>query len=79
MERQPSNEPVDEEVRSVPLETEDGEVVVAQENTGADNMAGGGEWPDPKSPPREPARGAVAEDREAIERRRHQETFPKEK
>jgi hypothetical protein len=32
---------------SVPLETEDGdEVVICQENVGADNMVGGGEWKD---------------------------------
>lgn len=74
MERQPSNQPIDEEVQSVPLDTSEGEVVIAQENAGGrDNIGGSGEWPDPKSPPRGPAPGTVDEDREAIERKRHRE------
>jgi hypothetical protein len=43
---------------TVPLETENGEVVIRQQNVGADNMEGGGEWPDPETPPRPPAPGA---------------------
>jgi hypothetical protein len=43
---------------SVPLETDDGVVVVQQQVVGRDNEQGGGEWPDPKTPPRPPAPGA---------------------
>lgn len=45
---------------SEPLETEDGdEVVVEQQNlAGKDNIEGGGEWPDPNTSPRPPAPGA---------------------
>jgi len=43
---------------SVPLETDRGVVVVQQQNVGPDNEQGGGEWPDPKTPPRPPAPGA---------------------
>ena len=57
---QPSNQPIDESTLSVPLETEDGEeVVVGQSNVGYDNMAGGGEWPDPDAPARGPAPGTT--------------------
>ena len=44
---------------SIPLETEDGEQVVAQEPVGADNLEGGGEFPDDPRPPQEPAPGAA--------------------
>jgi hypothetical protein len=45
---------------SEPLETEEGEVVVEQQNLGGkDNIEGGGEWPDPKTPPRPPAPGSA--------------------
>jgi hypothetical protein len=54
-----AEEPSDERLySSVPLETEDGEVVIRQMNVGPDNMEGGGEWPDPETPPRPPAPGA---------------------
>ena len=44
---------------TVPLETEDGEPrVIQQQNVGPDNELGGGEWPDPETPPRSPAPGA---------------------
>ena len=43
---------------SVPLETDDGVVVVQQQNVGAGNEEGGGEWPDPNTPPRPPAPGS---------------------
>jgi hypothetical protein len=60
--REPAREPdqaSDERLYStVPLETEDGEVVIRQQNVGPDNMEGGGEWPDPDTPPRPPAPGA---------------------
>ena len=35
------------------------EVVIGQTNTGADNMEGGGEWPDPDAAPRGPAPGTA--------------------
>jgi len=42
-----------------PLETEDDETVVNQQQAvGKDNLEGGGEWPDPSTPPRRPAPGA---------------------
>jgi hypothetical protein len=43
---------------SVPLDLGDGEeVVIQQQNTGKDNEEGGGEWPDPETPPKRPAPG----------------------
>jgi hypothetical protein len=45
---------------SEPLESEDGETyVIQQQNVGPGNELGGGEWPDPKTPPRPPAPGAA--------------------
>jgi hypothetical protein len=44
---------------SVPLETEEGVVVVQQQNVGPGNEEGGGEWPDPDTEPRPPAPGAA--------------------
>ena len=44
---------------TVPLETEEGTKVIQQQNVGKDNMKGGGEWPDPDTPPEEPAPGAT--------------------
>jgi len=43
---------------SEPIETDEGTVVVQQQNVGRENMQGGGEWPDPETPPRRPAPGA---------------------
>lgn len=34
-----------------PVETEDGPRRPQQMNVGVENMQGGGEWPDPKTPP----------------------------
>jgi hypothetical protein len=60
--QQPSNAPSEDEVRSVPLDLDEGEDrVIEQENVGRENMAGGGEWPSPSTPPRGPAPGTVAE------------------
>jgi hypothetical protein len=58
----------DEEPQVVgePLETEDGVRVPAQQNVGPGVEEGGGEWPDPNTPPKLPAPGAAedgAEDR----------------
>ncbi len=68
---QPSNQTIDEQVRTVPLDGEDGaERVLAQENTGWANVEGGGEWPDPDAPPRGPAPGTDDGAAGAIEGRR---------
>jgi hypothetical protein len=37
-----------------PVETEDGWVVPQQQNVGPGNEVGGGEWPDPDTPPVQP-------------------------
>ena len=43
---------------SLPLEDDEGRTrVVRQQNVGKDNERGGGEWPDPDTPPRPPAPG----------------------
>jgi hypothetical protein len=47
---------IPQEVRTTPLG--EGDEVLVQENVGKDNMAGGGEWPDPDAPPSESAPGA---------------------
>ena len=52
-----SNE--DPSVVGEPLETEDGVRVPAQQNVGAGVEEGGGEWPDPNTPPKLPAPGAA--------------------
>jgi hypothetical protein len=43
---------------SEPIETDEGTVVIQQQATGKDNVEGGGEWPDPDTPPQRPAPGA---------------------
>ena len=61
-EPEPTEDPAvtDEAVTSVPLEDDDGnEYVIAQQNSGAaDSTEGGGEYPDPDTPPQPPAPGA---------------------
>ena len=61
-EPEPTEDPAvtDEAVTSVPLEDEDGnEYVIAQQNSGAaDSTEGGGEYPEPDTPPQPPAPGA---------------------
>ena len=45
-----------------PLDTDgDGEddTIIAQDAVGADNVVGGGEYPDPDTPPQPPAPGSV--------------------
>jgi hypothetical protein len=54
---------LDPQVVGEPLETEDGVRVPAQQNVGPGVEEGGGEWPDPNTPPQLPAPGA-AEDAE---------------
>jgi hypothetical protein len=46
-------------VRGEELETEDGTQTPAQQVVGAEEVEGGGEWPDPNAPPRLPAPGAA--------------------
>jgi hypothetical protein len=54
----------DPQVVGEPLETEDGVRVPAQQNVGAGVEEGGGEWPDPDTPPKLPAPGAAEDDPE---------------
>jgi hypothetical protein len=56
---QPSNQPVDDEVVSVPLEMDEsgGESVIGQQNFRHEVADGGGEFPDPDAPARGPAPG----------------------
>ena len=58
-------DPDDPEARlytSEPLEDEDGNTyVIQQQNVGPGNERGGGEWPDPHTPPQSPAPGAAGE------------------
>jgi hypothetical protein len=68
--RQPDNQPIAEEAVSDEVGSGDDARVVAQENVGPGNMEGGGEWPDPDTPPSPEARGSDPADREAIERAR---------
>jgi hypothetical protein len=49
----------DASVVGEPLETEEGVRVPAQQNVGAGVEEGGGEWPDPNTPPKLPAPGAA--------------------
>jgi hypothetical protein len=57
---QPSNQPIDDEVVSEPLEDEAGNTYrVAQENVASDEMEGGGEWPHPETPAKPPAPGSA--------------------
>jgi hypothetical protein len=55
----------DPQVVGEPLETEEGVRVPAQQNVGAGVEEGGGEWPDPNTPPKLPAPGA-AEDADTV-------------
>jgi hypothetical protein len=53
-------EPTDEKMyTSEPLDTDEGTVVIQQQNVGRENMRGQGEWPDPETPPQRPAPGAA--------------------
>jgi hypothetical protein len=56
----PTPAPEDTGPCTVPLEDEDGNVVViCQENVGADNEVGQGEYPDPTTPPKDPGQAAA--------------------
>ncbi len=54
----------DPQVVGEPLETEDGVRIPAQQNVGAGGEEGGGEWPDPDTPPQLPAPGAAEDEPE---------------
>ena len=57
---QPSNQPIDEQVRTVPLDDDEGDDrVLPQENAGPGNIEGGGEWPEPDAGAQGPAPGTV--------------------
>jgi hypothetical protein len=50
----------DDHVCSEPLEDEDGATYrICQEPVGAERVVGGGEFPDPDTPPRSPAPGSA--------------------
>jgi hypothetical protein len=56
----PTPAPEDTGPCTVPLEDEDGNVVViCQENVGADNEVGQGEYPDPTTAPKDPGQAAA--------------------
>jgi hypothetical protein len=58
---QPQDE--DTSVESVPLDLDEGEdEVIGQEPVGRENVRGGGEWPDPDTPPSDAAPGSLADD-----------------
>jgi hypothetical protein len=55
---------LEQEPCTVPLEDEDGnERVICQEPVGAARTIGGGEFPDPATPPEPPAPGSVGGER----------------
>ena len=56
---------VDKQVESGTLDEEDSKTV-AQQNVGTESI-GGGEWPDPDTPPRGPSPGVAATDVETEE------------
>ena len=58
-EEKPAEDP---QVVGEPLETEEGVRVPAQQNVGPGVEEGGGEWPDPNTPPQLPAPGAAEDD-----------------
>ncbi len=64
----PESDPLDAQVRSEVLEDEEGEdYVVDQQNAGPESESGGGEWPDPDTPPKLPAPGAAEDaDEDAV-------------
>lgn len=54
-------ESLPKQVRGEELDTDEGSDVPAQQAVGA-QAEGGGEWPDPHTPPRYPAPGAAEDD-----------------
>jgi hypothetical protein len=65
----PEPEPTDEKMyTSEPLEDEHGDAyVIRQQNVGPGREAGGGEWPDPHTPPSATPRGETASDEERLD------------
>ena len=59
----------DDRARSVALPTEDGEQVITQQNVGAEDVDGSGEWPSPGAEPTAPAPGTTPEGAQAASRR----------
>jgi len=57
----PDDGPSDEKMyTSEPLEDDDGNTyVIRQQNVGPGNELGGGEWPDPDTPPQSPGPGST--------------------
>ena len=51
----------DKSIETVPLDLQEGDedAVIKQENVGRENMRGGGEWPDPDTPPSDAAPGSL--------------------
>lgn len=64
-EEQEGQRPDEAQAIGEPLETEDGVRVPAQQNVGPGVEEGGGEWPDPNTPPQLPAPGAADDTEEA--------------
>lgn len=55
-----AEDPLEDEVRSTVLEDEDGNpYVVGQQNQSSEVAMGGGEYPDPDTPPQAPAPGSA--------------------
>jgi hypothetical protein len=74
MSDQPLDEPtqseeIDTRAKSVPLPSEEGDRVVAQQNLGAEEAGGSGEWPSPHAAPTGPAPGTTPEGAQAASRR----------
>src|SRR4051794_38584775 len=58
----PDPDDIEKSVRSEPVEDADGnEVIIAQQNMGTQGSIGGGEFPDPDTPPSAAAKGEHAE------------------
>ena len=64
---------IDKQVESGTLDEEDSKTV-AQQNVGPESI-GGGEWPDPDTPPRGPSPGVAATEVDSEERSEEQAQF----
>lgn len=60
---------VDDRATSVPLPTEDGDQMIAQQNVGPESEEGSGEWPSTRREPTAPAPGITPEGTQAASRR----------
>ena len=71
--KQPSNQPIEEQVRTEPLDVDEGpDMVIGQSAAGRATVEGGGEWPEPDAEPSGPAPGTDPALRAEIEERRRQ-------